>query len=80
MISEKEGSIYYQYTNDMTYLKFKGQELLGEEQAVTGFVTDFTKEMSLENKIVVKLNKDICADSLADIHIDIETDRFRNGF
>ena len=80
VISEKDGAVCYQYANDISYLKFKGQELITEDLFVTGYVSDFTKEMSIDNKIVVKLDRNVCPDRLAGAYVDIETDKIRNGF
>ncbi|HBN83510.1 MAG TPA: hypothetical protein DDZ89_06655, partial [Clostridiales bacterium] len=80
VISEKDGAVCYQYANDISYLKFKGQELITEDLFVIGYVSDFTKEMSIDNKIVVKLDRNVCPDRLAGAYVDIETDKIRNGF
>jgi len=62
------------------YLKFKNETIICEPLSVTGQVMGFTKELSIHNKIIVKLDKDICPGTLIGTHIDIETDKIRNGF
>jgi hypothetical protein len=79
IISEKDGRVCYKYANDLSYLKFMDQELVTEDLFVTGTVIDFTKESSLDNTIVVKLDTDVCPSKLFGAYTDIETDKIRNG-
>jgi hypothetical protein len=79
VISEKDGRVCYKYANDLSYLKFKDQELVKGDLFVTGIVIDFTKESSLDNRIVVKLDTDVCPSKLTHAYTDIETDKIRNG-
>jgi hypothetical protein len=60
-------------------LKFKDQELVKGDLFVTGIVIDFTKESSLDNRIIVKLDTDVCPSKLTHAYTDIETDKIRNG-
>ncbi|NLY96096.1 MAG: hypothetical protein GX082_01465 [Clostridiaceae bacterium] len=79
VISEKDGRVCYKYANDLSYLKFKDQELVKGDLFVTGIVIDFTKESSLDNRIIVKLDTDVCPSKLTHAYTDIATDKIRNG-
>jgi len=80
VVSVKDELIVYHYTNDVTFCMVKDKVIIAKRQAVTGEVVAFTKELTDNNKIIVKLSEHICPSNLDGAFVDIKTDQIRNGF
>lgn len=75
--SEEDGEPVYGYLNDGTLL---GDLVQTETAALTGTVTDFEKDVNLENDIVVQLDEPYeNIDDLVGSYVYVETDGERNG-
>lgn len=75
--SEKDGEQVYGYVNEGTVI---GDLVEDATASVTGSVVDYTKTLSLENSITVKLSQPIAdAERLVGSYIYVETDGERNG-
>ncbi|SHE14520.1 Predicted glycosyl hydrolase [Chlamydia abortus] len=79
--SEQDGRHIYSYVNDGTAFHPIGKtDLTTDVGAVSGTVTDFTKEMSLQNSITVQLDRaDARAEEWVGRTIFIENDGTRNA-
>lgn len=64
------------YLNDGTQI---GKAVNPGAPAVTGTVVDFTKELAVENEIIVAAEQDVAADKLAGQYIYIDNDGIHNA-
>lgn len=82
--SEIDGEAEYAYINDGTHIGTADQPALSDEAArISGIVSDFTKEMSVQNEIVVEFDElaleGVEPETLVGQKIYVETDKVRNG-
>lgn len=75
--SEEHGEPVHGYLNEGTTL---GDLIQSETAALTGTVTDFTKELSLENEITIQLDQAYAdIENVVGSYVYVETDGERNG-